>query len=99
MKKILTILVVLSFIGCEKPIETQEKQKQLYYGTCKIKVLDTEGNYTGTQYLIANETYSVDSQLQFVDSCNTYGGLYVNENDSNGRMCYTCIIGQVWFPE
>lgn len=95
MKKLL--LIALIFTGC-KEAKITENKKDIYFGTCKVKVLDTKGNYIGQQYLIYNEEIDPSLQLEFVDSCNTVGGLYVNENDSSGRMCYTC-IPQMFFPK
>lgn len=81
-------LIALIFMGCKKMVI--EKPKEIYYGSCKLKIVDTDGNYIGEQYLIYNEDSNIYNQLAFIDSCTSVGGVYVNQNDSNGIMCYTC---------
>lgn len=97
MKRVLIILAV-AFLSCEKEPTITENKPDFYYGSCKVKLLDTKGNYTGVQYLIYNESETPEGQFEFIDSCEAVGGYYVHNNDSNGRMCYTCTITDKWFP-
>ena len=87
MKKLLFLFMLAS---CSKPFEVKDPTKGEYQGTCKILRYDTEGHYIGAAYLISNKETDVNKQLQFIDSCESVGGTYLNDVDSSGMMCYTC---------
>ena len=96
------LMALLGFmLSCEKTpfeIEQYEFEKEIYQGTCKIDILNSGGYPTGTVRMIATDSlnyYDIDSAI---NNCTTLGGNFILNNDSNGVMCYKCVI-QKWFPE
>ena len=91
---ILLILILSFFASCEK---TPFVEKPMYFqGTCKILQYNQEGNWNGKATFIATDTTDIKGIDFSIKACDQMGGTFILNNDSNGRMCYTCQTQKWW---
>jgi hypothetical protein len=96
--KLLIFLLLIASIGfiasCEKHPFVE---KPMYFqGTCKILQYNQEGDWNGKATFIATDTTDIKGIDFSIKACDQMGGTFILNNDSNGRMCYTCQTQKWW---